>query len=111
MRSSSPWGRRVLLAALLLLVVAVDPELAGPTTTTDYIDDLRYKLLVIAIPVTIASEAALYYAVKTFRNNDDPKPMKENRRLEVTWTLATAAILLFVGLASYGAMAQAAVMH
>jgi cytochrome c oxidase subunit 2 len=111
MRSLGLWGRRVLLAALLVLVVAVDPVIAGPTTTADYIDGLRYKLLVIVIPVTIASEAALYYAVKKFRDNDDPKPTKENRRLEVTWTLATAAILLFVGLASYGAMAQPAVMH
>ena len=110
MRSIGSWHRRALLAALVVLVVAVDPALAGPTTTADYIDGLRYKLLVVAIPVTIASEAALYYAVKRFRNNDEPKPTKENRRLEVTWTLATAAILLFVGIASYGAMAQPTVM-
>jgi cytochrome c oxidase subunit 2 len=60
--------------------------------------------------VTIAAEVALYYAVERHRNNDDPKPTVENRRPEVTWTLAIATVLLFVGLASYGAMAQPAVM-
>lgn len=110
MRSLGPWGRRALLAALAVLVVAVDPALAGPTTTADFIDELRYKLLIVAIPVTIAAEAALYYAVKRFRHNEEPSPTQHNRRLEVTWTLATAAILVFVGVASYGAMAQPALM-
>ena len=108
---TGPWGRRALLVALVVLVLAVDPALAGPTTTADFIDELRYKLLIVAIPVTIAAEAALYYAVKRFRNNDEPSPTRHNRRLELTWTLGTAAILVFVGVASYGVMAQPSVMY
>ncbi|GAB7093654.1 cytochrome c oxidase subunit II [Halolamina litorea] len=111
MRSPGPRRRRALLVTLVVLVVAVDPALAGPTTTADLINELRYKLLIIAIPVTIVAEAALYYAIKTFRNNDTPKPTLENRRLELTWTLGTAAILLFVGFASYGVMAQPSVVY
>lgn len=109
MRSLATWRRRILLAALLVLVVAVGPALASPTAA-DYIDGRRNKLLAIAIPGTIATEAALYYAVKRHRNNDDSKSTVENRRLEVTWTLATAAVQSFVGPASYGVMAQPAVM-
>lgn len=105
-RPLGPWGRRALSAALVVLVCCVGPAVAGPTTTADYVDELRYKLLIVAIPVTVATEAALYYAVKTFRDNDEPSPTQENRKLEVTWTLATAAILVFVGVASYGVMAQ-----
>ena len=104
------WSRRAVAAALCLLLLA-EPAAAGPTTTADFINELRYKLLIIAIPVTIVTEAALYYAIKQFRDNDDPSPTKENRKLEVTWTVATAVILLFVGAASYGVMAQPSVIY
>lgn len=105
------WGRRALAVALVCLLVLVDPVAAGPTTTADYINELRYKLLIIAIPVTLVTEAALYYAVKRFTENDEASPTKENRKLEVTWTVATAVILLFVGAASYGVMAQPSVIY
>lgn len=107
-RAPEVWGRRALLVALVALVVLVQPVLAAPTTTAELINELRYKLLIIAIPVTLVTEAALYYAVSRFKDNDEPKPTQENRRLEVTWTLATAVILLFVGAASYGVLAQPA---
>lgn len=97
--------------ALVALLFLVDPVAAGPTTTADFINELRYKLLIIAIPVTIATEAALYYAVKRYRGNDEATPTRENRKLEVTWTVATAVILVFVGAASYGVMAQPSVMY
>ena len=105
------WGRRALAAAAVCLLVFVDPVAAGPTTTADYINELRYELLIIAIPVTIVTEAALYYAVTRFRDNEEATPTQENRKLEVTWTLATAVILLFVGAASYGVMAQPSVVY
>lgn len=105
------WGQRALPVALVCLLVLVDPVAASPTTTADYINELRYKLLIIAIPVTIVTEAALYYAVKRFRQNDEASPTKENRKLEVSWTVATAVILLFVGAASYGVMAQPSVVY
>jgi cytochrome c oxidase subunit 2 len=107
--SFGSWGQRALPVALVCLLVLVDPVAASPTTTADYINELRYKLLVIAIPVTIVTEAALYYALEEFRDNDEASPTKENRPLEVTWTATTAVILLFVGAASYGVMAQPSV--
>jgi cytochrome c oxidase subunit 2 len=64
---------------------------------------LNEKLLYVAIPITVLVEAILIYTVVKFResNVDEPKPTRENRRLEITWTVATAVILLFVGAASY----------
>ena len=46
-----------------------------------------------------------------FRDNDEPQPTEENRRLEITWTVATAIILVFVGVASYGVLADEAVTY
>lgn len=105
------WGRQAVAVALGCLLVLVDPVAAGPTTTADYIDELHTELLIVAVPVTIATEAALYYAVTRFRENDEASPTQENRKLEVTWTVATAVILLFVGAASYGVMAQQSVVY
>ena len=70
------------------------------------INGLNGKLLYVAIPITILVEGILIYTVVKFRNNDEPSPTRENRRLEITWTIATAIILLFVGVASYGVLAQ-----
>lgn len=97
--------------ALLLSVAFVgfvaDPVLAAPTTPTNqFINELNEKLLYIAVPITVLVEGILLYAVLKFRNNENPTPTEENRRLEVTWTVATALVLLFVGVASYGVMAE-----
>ncbi len=51
-------------------------------------------------------EVILLYTVIKFRNSERALPTKENRRLEITWTIATAIILLFVGVASYQVMAS-----
>jgi cytochrome c oxidase subunit 2 len=51
-------------------------------------------------------ESILIYAVWKFRNSGEAKDTKENRRLEITWTVATMVVLLFVGVASYGVLAQ-----
>ncbi|MES3518291.1 MAG: cytochrome c oxidase subunit II [Natronomonas sp.] len=92
------------LSALVLLFVAVDPALAQ-TRNIELITDLNRTLLYAAIPITILVEAILIYAVVKFRKNDDPQPTQENRRLEITWTIATAIVLLFVGFASYQVLA------
>jgi len=60
-------------------------------------------------PITLLVEGILIYTVWKFRNSDEAKPTKENRRLEITWTVATAVVLLFVGVAAYGVMGQTAV--
>ncbi|WP_049971190.1 cytochrome c oxidase subunit II [Haladaptatus cibarius] len=91
-----------------LLSAAVDPVLAQgySSTTEELIQTLNTQLLYAAIPITVLVEGILIYTVWKFRNNDNPLPTKENRRLEITWTVATAIVLLFVGYASYGVMAN-----
>lgn len=101
-------AKRFALASLLsavVLALLADP-VAAQSTSADLINELNNKLLYIALPITLLVEVILIYAVLRFKNNDEPKPTKENRRLEITWTVATAFILLFVGIASYGVMAD-----
>ncbi|MFD1599466.1 cytochrome c oxidase subunit II [Halobellus rarus] len=100
---------RLALVSLLTVLVAglfADPVAAQSSASAELINGLNNKLLYIAIPITLLVEGILIYTIVTFRNNDDPSPTKENRRLEITWTIATAIILLFVGVASYGVLAD-----
>ncbi|GAA0243949.1 cytochrome c oxidase subunit II [Haladaptatus pallidirubidus] len=104
-------SKRIAFVSVLgaaLLSVAVDPVLAQgySSTTEELIQTLNTQLLYAAIPITLLVEGILIYTVWKFRNNDNPLPTKENRRLEITWTVATAIVLLFVGYASYGVMAN-----
>ncbi|MFC7139442.1 cytochrome c oxidase subunit II [Halosimplex aquaticum] len=105
-------GKRVALLALfgaVLAAVAIEPAAAqagADSTTEELIWDLNNQLLYIAVPITVLVEAILFYTVWKFKNNESPLPTKENRRLEITWTVATAVILLFVGVASYQVLAE-----
>jgi len=102
------------LVALLtgvLATLASQPALAQSTadsSTEKLIWGLTFEQLAVAIPITILVEAILFYTVWRFResNVEAAKPTMENRRLEITWTVATAIILLFVGIGSYGVMAD-----
>jgi cytochrome c oxidase subunit 2 len=100
-------GKRAGLTALLgfaFLLVFVEPVAAqqtSSTTTEQLIWGLNSKLLYVAVPITILVEGILIYTVWKFSKSDEAKPTKENRRLEITWTVATAVILLFVGAAAY----------
>lgn len=97
------------LAGLLcmgLFLLVAEPVAAQNSINDQLIGNLNDALLYAAIPITLLVQAILIYAVFKFRNNDDPKPTQENRRLEITWTVATAIVLLFVGLASYQVMAD-----
>ena len=98
-------ARGLLVGALAAVLFAV-PAAAQTSTTQGLIDGLNSRLLWVAVPITILVEAILIYTVLKFRNADEAKETKENRRLEITWTVATAVILLFVGAASYGVMAN-----
>ncbi|MGB9986355.1 cytochrome c oxidase subunit II [Salarchaeum japonicum] len=101
-------GKRLVsltVAGLGLLALAVTPAAAAPSNSLDAINNVSNVLLAAALPITILVEAALFYTVWKFRKSDEPKPTKENRRLEITWTVATAVVLLFVGLAAYGGLA------
>ena len=100
-------GLVALFGAALLALVA-EPVAAQPSasTTVEQIWELNTNLLYVAIPITVLVEGILIYTVWRFRNQEEPLPTMENRRLEVTWTVATAIILLFVGVASYQVMAN-----
>jgi cytochrome c oxidase subunit 2 len=96
-------GVGVLSVFGLTLAFAVEP-VAAQSVTEDLISELNQKLLYVALPITLFVEGILVYTVWRYRDNDDPKPTEENRRLEITWTIATAIILLFVGVAAYQVM-------
>jgi cytochrome c oxidase subunit 2 len=103
--------RRAGLVALFgaaLFALAAEPVAAQPSasTTVEQIWNLNMNLLYVAIPITVLVEGILIYTVWRFRNQDEPLPTMENRRLEITWTIATAIILLFVGVASYQVLAS-----
>ena len=100
-------GRYALLVVGLVLA-ATEPVLAQ-SVNADLIYELNAKLLYVAIPITLLVQVILVYTVWRFRNNDDPQPTRENRRLEITWTVATAIILLFVGIASYTVLGNPAI--
>ncbi|MFC7204120.1 cytochrome c oxidase subunit II [Haloferax namakaokahaiae] len=100
---------RFALASLLVTVAVAlfaTPVAAQTSASSELINQLNGKLLYIAIPITLLVEVILLYTVYKFRNSERALPTKENRRLEITWTIATAIILLFVGVASYGVLAN-----
>jgi len=93
----------------VVLAALVDPAAAQATsqsTSEDLIWGLNRWLLYMAIPIAVVVEAILVYTVWKYRNNEDPLPTRENRRLEITWTVATALVLVAVGVGSYTVMAD-----
>jgi cytochrome c oxidase subunit 2 len=95
------------LVGLAALVLAVEPALAQTSANEELITGLNLKLLYVAVPITVLVEGILIYTVYRFKNAEGASPTQENRRLEITWTVATAIILLFVGLASYQVLGSA----
>jgi cytochrome c oxidase subunit 2 len=98
----------VLLAGTAGLALVTVPVAAAqpPSITARLIQELSNRLLIVAIPVTLLTEGFLFYAILKFRKNDSPTPTVENRRLEVSWTIATAVLLAFVGISAYSVMGQ-----
>ncbi|MEF8775685.1 MAG: cytochrome c oxidase subunit II [Haloarculaceae archaeon] len=97
------------LVGAAVLAVVVDPAAAQATsqsTSEDLIWGLNTWLLYMAIPIAILVEAILIYTVWKYRKNENPLPTRENRRLEITWTIATALVLVAVGIGSYTVMAD-----
>ncbi|WP_049893066.1 cytochrome c oxidase subunit II [Natronococcus jeotgali] len=100
----------IVAAVLIPAVLATVPATALASSATDQlISRLNRQLLYIAVPIAVLVEAILIYTIWRFRDNDDPKPTRENRQLEITWTVATALVLLFVGTASFHVLADPAV--
>jgi len=101
-------GLTAFLAALLLAVV-VDPAAAqstADTTTEELIRGLNSWMLYLAVPIAVLVEGILVYTVWKYRKQENPLPTRENRRLEIVWTVATAIILVAVGIGAYSVMAN-----
>jgi cytochrome c oxidase subunit 2 len=105
-RTRTRLAAAVPLAALAVALAATPVAAQDASVTAELINGLNNQLLIVAIPITILVEGILLYTIVKFRNADEAKPTRENRRLEITWTIATAIILLFVGVASYGVLAN-----
>lgn len=102
-------GRRsIILLAGVGLALATTPIAAAqqPSVTARLIQELSNRLLTVALPVTLLTEGFLFYAIWKFRKKDTPSPTADNRRLEISWTIATAVILTFVGITAYSVMGQ-----
>lgn len=105
--------RRVVLRSVvgvaLLALLGATPVAAQSSVNIELINDLNEKLLYVAIPIAVLVEGILFYTVYKYKDNDDAQPTQENRRLEITWTVATAVILLFVGFAAYQVLGNVAI--
>lgn len=95
--------RRRLIGPIVALLgaVALTGSVAAQSTNRDLIEGLEYQLLYVALPLSLFVLMILVYATIKFHDNDDPQPTTEDPALEVTWTAATAIILLFVGISGY----------
>lgn len=87
---------------VIAFVVIIGIVTAAPSTNKELIHDLNLNLLYLAVPIIIAVELILFYSVHKYRNNaEDRQPTQQNRRLELTWTFATAIVLIYVGATSF----------
>ena len=99
--------RRLVRACLLVVGLSLlATPVAAQSLNRAAIDELNAQLLYVALPLTLFVELTLVYAIYRFRNNDDPRPTVDDPALEVTWTAATGAILVFVGISAFVVMAN-----
>ena len=94
-------------ALIGLFALATGPSVVAASSVTEQlISRLNRQLLYMAVPIAVLVEVILLYTVWRFHDNDEPSPTRENRQLEITWTIATALVLLFVGTASFHVLAH-----
>jgi cytochrome c oxidase subunit 2 len=93
-------GALAVCSLVALVWLAASPA-AAQSVNRNLIDELNTQLLYVALPLTVFVEVILIYAVVRFSGNGDPKPTIDVPSLEITWTIATAIILVFVGLSAY----------
>jgi cytochrome c oxidase subunit 2 len=91
---------------LVLLATLCTTPAVAQSVNRAAIDELNTQLLYVALPLTLFVELTLVYAIYRFRNNDDPSPTVDDPGLEITWTAATAVILVFVGVSGFFVMAN-----
>ncbi|WP_049924773.1 cytochrome c oxidase subunit II [Halopiger djelfimassiliensis] len=96
--------RRRFAIGTFVFLLAATGTVSAQSENRDLIDGLEYQLLYVALPLTLFVLMILVYAAVKFHDNDDPRPTAEDPALEITWTAATAVILLFVGIAGYSVL-------
>jgi cytochrome c oxidase subunit 2 len=94
--------RQVAVAVPALLALAA--PVAAQSTNRVAIAELNTQLLYVALPLVLFVELILVTAIYRFRDNDNPEPTADDPALELTWTAATAVILVFVGVSGYFVM-------
>ena len=94
------WAAGLALGVAALAVTCATPA-AAQSVNRNLIRQLNTQLLYVALPLAVFVEVILIYAVVRFRDNPDPRPTIDSPNLEITWTAATAIILLFVGVSAY----------
>ena len=92
------------VAGALVGLLALSSTVAAQSENRDLIDGLEHQLLYVALPLTLFVLVILVYAAVRFHDNDNPQPTAEDPALEITWTAATAVILLFAGVAGYSVL-------
>ncbi|WP_306058216.1 cytochrome c oxidase subunit II [Natronococcus wangiae] len=101
-------GRRSTFSALVVGTIAgllaLTGTVAAQSRNRNLIEGLNYQLLYVALPLSLFVLMILIYAAIKFHDNDDPQPTAEDPALEITWTAATAIILLFVGISGYSVL-------
>ena len=94
------------LCVLALGAVVFTTPAAAQSVNRAAIDELNEQLLYVALPLTLFVELMLVYAIYRFHNNENPRPTVDDPALEVTWTAATGAILVFVGVSGFFVLAN-----
>jgi len=94
------------LCVLALGAVVFSTPAAAQSINRAAIDELNEQLLYVALPLTLFVELMLVYAIYRFHDNDNPRPTIDDPALEVTWTAATGAILVFVGVSGFFVLAN-----
>jgi len=94
------------ICVLALGAVVFSTPAAAQSVNRAAIDELNEQLLYVALPLTLFVELMLVYAIYRFHDNDNPRPTIDDPALEVTWTAATGAILVFVGVSGFFVLAN-----
>jgi len=94
------------LAVLAVGAVLFSTPAAAQSVNRAAIDELNKQLLYVALPLTLFVELTLVYAIYRFAGNDNPRPTVDDPALEITWTAATGAILVFVGVSGFFVLAN-----
>ncbi|WP_276253645.1 cytochrome c oxidase subunit II [Halomontanus rarus] len=117
-----------LTLSVLIGTLPLSTTVAAQSKNRALVDGLESQLFTVAIAITLAVLGVFAYAVYRFRETDErTAPAGEDERrtegelesrprpgsgsglgptLEISWTLAAAIVLLFVGVASYSVLAN-----